>query len=82
MRLETETELAKLSGLARLRKANGFVQFSGDLAGRPAFGRQRTIECRRLTLSWFIENQCGYCRLLRNPTLKVAGFHLPISGWF
>jgi len=26
--------------------------------------------------------QCGYRRLLRNPTLKVAGFHLPIPGWF
>jgi len=25
---------------------------------------------------------CGYGRLLRNPTLKVAGFHLPIPGWF
>ncbi len=40
------------------------------------------IECCRLTVSWFIAQLCGYCRLLRNPTPKVAGFHLPIPGWF
>src|SRR6185437_1795480 len=40
------------------------------------------IECCRFTESWFITHQCGYCRLLRNPSLKVAGFHPPIPGWF
>jgi hypothetical protein len=40
------------------------------------------IECCRLTSSWFIALVCGLGRTQRNPTLKVAGFHLPIPGWF
>jgi hypothetical protein len=33
-------------------------------------------------LSWFTAHLCGFRRPLRNPTLKVAGFHLPLPGWF
>jgi hypothetical protein len=33
-------------------------------------------------LSWFIAHLVGYCRPMRNPTLKVAGFHLPLPGRF
>jgi hypothetical protein len=33
-------------------------------------------------LSWFIAHLCGHDRPVRNPTLKVAGFHSPIPGWF
>jgi hypothetical protein len=35
------------------------------------------IECCRLTSSWFIAHLCGICRPVHNPTLKVAGLHLP-----
>jgi hypothetical protein len=40
------------------------------------------MECCRLTLSWFIAHPCGLGRTVRNPTLKVAGFHLPLPGRF
>ena len=41
-----------------------------------------TMECCRLTLSWFIALVCGSRRTQRNTHLKVAGFHSPIPGWF
>src|ERR1051326_267794 len=40
------------------------------------------IECCKLTLSWFIASLCRLHSTPRNVSLKVAGFHSTLPGWF
>ena len=40
------------------------------------------IECCKLTLSWFIASLCRLHGSRRNASLKVAGFHSTLPGWF
>src|SRR5947199_5886698 len=40
------------------------------------------IECCKLTLSWFIASMCRLHGTQRNVSLKVAGFHSTLPGWF
>src|SRR6266849_471682 len=40
------------------------------------------IECCKLTLSWFIASLCRLHGTQRNASLRVAGFHSTLHGWF
>src|SRR5467141_911084 len=40
------------------------------------------IECCKLTLSWFIASLCRFLGTQRNASLRVAGFHSTLPGWF
>src|SRR5438309_5200723 len=40
------------------------------------------IECCKLTLSWFFASLCRLHATQRNASLKVAGFHSTLPGWF
>lgn len=50
------------------------AELTGDLACGPVPGDSVTVECCRLTLSWFIVLVCSSRRTQRNIHLIVAGF--------